>query len=185
MSTLLKPKHERFARALAAGRSASQAYADAGYQPCRQNAHRLSSNDDIKRRVVEIKNQRETDDKNHRDPETGQFLVGHSGNGGRPRGSRNRLGEAFLEDLRKQWEISGAQALERMAQHDATGFVKVVASVLPKEVDATVAVNVSLFERVRDFREAWDIAQQVLAGNDDAHLIELTPDDDDSDHLDG
>ena len=111
--------------------------------------------------------------------------MGHSGNGGRPRGSRNRLGEAFLEDLRKQWEISGAQALERMAQHDATGFVKVVASVLPKEVDATVAVNVSLFERVRDFREAWDIAQQVLAGNDDAHLIELTPDDDDSDHLDG
>jgi hypothetical protein len=31
-----------------------------------------------------------------RDPDTGQFLVGHSGIGGRPKGSRNKLGEAFL-----------------------------------------------------------------------------------------
>ena len=72
-----------------------------------------------------------------------------------------------------------------MAEHDATGFVRVVASVLPREVDATVAVNVSLFEQVRDFKDAWRLAQQVLGSDDDTPLIELTPDDDDSDHLDG
>jgi hypothetical protein len=35
-----------------------------------------------------------------RDPKTGHFLRGHSGNGGRPRGARSKLGEAFIEDLR-------------------------------------------------------------------------------------
>jgi hypothetical protein len=183
MSTLLKPKHERFARALAAGRSASQAYADAGYQPCRQNAHRLSSNDDIKQRIAELKTQREIDNKNHRDPETGQFLVGHSGNGGRPKGSRNKLGEQFLADLHAEWQKSGAQALKRVAEHDPVQFVRVVAGVLPKEVDAVLAVNVGLFEEVRNFKEAWDIARQVI-GADDDKLIELQRNDDDN-ALDG
>lgn len=33
-----------------------------------------------------------------RDPETGRFLTGNGG-GGRPKGSRNKLGEQFLEAL--------------------------------------------------------------------------------------
>jgi hypothetical protein len=185
MSALLNEKHERFCREVARGASASEAYRKAGFAGHRQNASRMMTNDDIKRRIAEIKSQRDTDNKNGRDPGTGQFLTGSVGNPlGRPKGSRNRLGEQFIEDLRNEWVKSGAQALERMAQHDATGFVKVVASVLPKEVDATLEVKVGLFEEVRDFNEAWDIARQVIGADDDNPLIELTPNDDNSDALD-
>jgi hypothetical protein len=36
---------------------------------------------------------------NERDPDSGQFLSGHTGIGRRPKGSRNKLGEAFIADL--------------------------------------------------------------------------------------
>jgi hypothetical protein len=44
--------------------------------------------------------------------EKGQFLQGFTGNpAGRPKGSRNRLGEAFLEGLAADFEAHGAEAI--------------------------------------------------------------------------
>lgn len=54
MSILDNPRHERFAQALAAGKSAYDAYADAGFRPKRQNASRLMTNDAIQARVAEL-----------------------------------------------------------------------------------------------------------------------------------
>jgi len=54
MATLRNPRREKFALALSEGTSASQAYIDAGYKPCRQNAARMMTNDDIKARVAEL-----------------------------------------------------------------------------------------------------------------------------------
>ncbi|MDF2797431.1 MAG: hypothetical protein K0R85_175 [Devosia sp.] len=54
MAVLPNPKHEAFAQARAAGNSADDAYAQAGFRPHRGNAHRLSTNESIKRRVREI-----------------------------------------------------------------------------------------------------------------------------------
>ena len=54
MPTLRNPRREKFALALSEGKSASQAYIDAGYKPCRQNAARMMTNDDIKARVAEL-----------------------------------------------------------------------------------------------------------------------------------
>jgi hypothetical protein len=99
MGELRNHRHEIFARELARGKNVSECYVIAGYQDCRQNAHRLASNDDIQRRVSELKERHETETKNDRDPVTGQFLMGHKSNGGRPRGSRNVLGEKFIADL--------------------------------------------------------------------------------------
>ena len=48
------PRHEKFALALAEGKSATDAYALAGYKPCRQNAHRMTTKDDIQARLAEI-----------------------------------------------------------------------------------------------------------------------------------
>lgn len=55
MPVLRNAKHEAFAQALAKGRSQEDAYADAGFKPHRQNASRLMTNDDVRRRVEEIK----------------------------------------------------------------------------------------------------------------------------------
>jgi len=53
--------------------------------------------------------------------------------GGRVRGSRNKISEAFLKDLAAEWEVSGPAALKVMAKEEPGNFVKVVAALLPKE----------------------------------------------------
>jgi len=177
MSALLNEKHERFCREVAKGTNASRAYALAGFAGHRQNASRMMTRDDIKQRIEEIKSQRETNSKIGRDEQSGQFLQGSSGNPyGRPKGSRNKLGEQFIADLHAEWEQSGATALKRMAENDPVSFVKVTASILPAKIETTVEMNMSLFQEVRDFNECWDIAQRFLAGADD-NLIELQPND--------
>ena len=57
MGILTNPRHELFAQELAKGKSATEAYTLAGYKPCRQNAARLTTNDDIRARLAEIQAQ--------------------------------------------------------------------------------------------------------------------------------
>jgi hypothetical protein len=47
-------RHELFAQQLAQGKSASEAYVNAGFQASRQNAGRLRTRDDVKARVAEL-----------------------------------------------------------------------------------------------------------------------------------
>lgn len=54
MPVLSNPRHELFAQALAKGKSATQAYVEAGFEGHRQNAARLMSNDDVADRVEEL-----------------------------------------------------------------------------------------------------------------------------------
>ena len=54
MPILEKPRHEKMAVGLALGNTKDQSYADAGYNPHRGNASRLSANENIKARVAEL-----------------------------------------------------------------------------------------------------------------------------------
>jgi len=54
MPPLKNTRHEAFAQALAKGQSQEDAYAEAGFKPHRQNASRLITNDDVRRRVTEL-----------------------------------------------------------------------------------------------------------------------------------
>ncbi len=54
MPVLSNPRHERFAQELAKGKTATQAYIEAGYEPNRHNAARLNTNEHIADRVQEI-----------------------------------------------------------------------------------------------------------------------------------
>jgi Na+-translocating ferredoxin:NAD+ oxidoreductase RnfC subunit len=51
---LPKARHEAFVRGLFEGKSAVQAYADAGYKPCRQSAHKLLTKADVQARLAEL-----------------------------------------------------------------------------------------------------------------------------------
>ncbi len=67
------------------------------------------------------------------------FKPGQSGNpAGKPKGARNKLQEAFWKDFAGAWEQHGVDALLKVATTDPATFVKVAASVMPKEVEATV-----------------------------------------------
>ncbi len=43
--------------------------------------------------------------------EKGRFLPGNNGGTGRPKGSRNKLGEAFIDDLYQDWQANGAETI--------------------------------------------------------------------------
>jgi len=64
----------------------------------------------------------------------GKFEPGNTFGTGRPRGSRNRLSNAFVLDLHAEWERSGPAALKLMAMERPHEFCKLVGMLLPKEL---------------------------------------------------
>jgi hypothetical protein len=60
----------------------------------------------------------------------GRFLTGNTG-GGRPKGSRNKLGEEFVNALYDDWRQHGAEALARVREQRPDAYVRIVAALLP------------------------------------------------------
>lgn len=58
MPILRNPRHERFAQELAKGKSATEAYVNAGFSHNPGNAGRLKQNENVKNRIEEILNER-------------------------------------------------------------------------------------------------------------------------------
>jgi hypothetical protein len=86
-----------------------------------------------------------------------QFKPGHSGPG-RPKGCRNKLGEAFIEDLYAAWEKHGMAAIKATIKNQPAQFLKVIVRVLPKDLNLHVSpydnmTDEQLIARLRVLRE--------------------------------
>jgi hypothetical protein len=69
-----------------------------------------------------------------------QFKPGHNIKGGRPKGSRNKLAQRVFDDIFRHWNepaggdlCKGQAALELLYREKPGDYLKLTASVLPKE----------------------------------------------------
>ena len=91
----------------------------------------------------------------------GQFQLGHSG--GRPKGARNRLAAQVFEDILRHWcepaapsskLCKGAEALETLYKEKPGEYLRLTASVLPREF---------IFENVTSDLDDEQIDELLLA----------------------
>lgn len=66
----------------------------------------------------------------------GRFVAGTTGTvkRGRPMGIKHNLSRAFLTDLALHWQEEGGDILKRVTKDDPAAVLRVVASLVPKEM---------------------------------------------------
>lgn len=99
---------------------------------------------------------------------------GQSGNpGGRPKGARNKLGEAFLEALHDDFQEHGIKAVETVRTEKPDQYLKVIASILPKDLNITMNKfdDISEEELIERLRALESVIRPFLgdAGSDRDH----------------
>lgn len=62
----------------------------------------------------------------------GRFISGNNG-GGRKKGSRNRLSDTFITAIESDFAEHGPEALTKLREVDPAAYIKVVASLVPRE----------------------------------------------------
>lgn len=83
------------------------------------------------------------------------FKPGQSGNPkGRPLGARSKLGEAFLEALHDDFNAHGVAAIVKVREEKPDQYLKVIASILPKDLNVNInqmdnLTDDELIERIR------------------------------------
>lgn len=90
--------------------------------------------------------------------EKGRFVSGNIG-GGRSKGSRNKLGEQFINDLYADWQDHGVETLQRVRDEKPDQYLKVVASILPKDLNVNInqmddLTDEQLVQRIRSLDSA-------------------------------
>ena len=65
------------------------------------------------------------------------------GNPGRQVGSRNKLEQSVTDAFLKDFDMYGSEAIVRVREADPTGYLRVAASLLPKQSNRTITHDVA------------------------------------------
>ncbi len=105
-----------------------------------------------------------------------KWKPGQSANpAGRPKGARNKLGEAFLEALHNDFNEHGVAAVEQVRIEKPDQYLKVIASLMPKELTLNMSDDYSemsddeLVDRIRRLQAA--ITPFLASGTGDSEEV--------------
>ncbi len=76
-----------------------------------------------------------------REPNSGSF---NKGQGGRPKGARNKFSKAVVEQFAANWAKNGEQAIEDMRKNNPDAYVKTAVSLVPKDLDIKHTGNINI-----------------------------------------
>ena len=89
----------------------------------------------------------------------GRWQPGQSGNpAGRPKGSRNKFSEQFVDDFYADWLAGGADAIRRTREDRPSDYLKVAVAILPKQVKVEHDLQNMTDEQIRERITAIDRA---------------------------
>jgi hypothetical protein len=75
------------------------------------------------------------------------------GNSGRPKGSRNKLGEDFIAALHDDFQENGVAAIKAVRCEKPDAYLKVIASIVPKELRVTTENDLTDDELIARIRQ--------------------------------
>lgn len=100
-------------------------------------------------------------DKTAEKPRGRPFEPGNTANPlGRPKGSRNKLGEAFVQALADDFDKHGVSVIATVRAEKPDQYMKVIASLLPKELKIETTGDLTdeqLDKRIRQLANALEI----------------------------
>ena len=70
------------------------------------------------------------------------------GQGGRPKGARNKLTKAYLDALAADFKVNGQQVIEKVRDKRPDAYLKAVGLLVPKDLDVNVSghINISVVD---------------------------------------
>lgn len=112
-----------------------------------------------------------SDDKRPDQDEKGRFKPGNNGGPGRPKGARSKLGEAFIAALHDDFMVHGVDAIQTVREEKPEHYLKVVASLLPKEIKIETVSDLTdeqLDARIRQLADILEVGVVDASGRGEA-----------------
>jgi hypothetical protein len=106
----------------------------------------------------------------------GRFLMGNIGGPGRPKGSRNKLAQEFIDACYDSWQTHGAAALDRMATETPAKYCALMANLIPQHFKMEHEHTALVLSEEELRAKLLEIRAKLLDSDDDPDLLGPPPD---------